>query len=300
MAREDSRPKLRVFNPSRKHDDPPPPNPGGKISHYPSRFRIEKCFWQPVMRPIVKIMDGGWMGTALRTHVVLCGFPRSGSTLLQLMIEACVSDVQTFGRERCSMEVAKYYVRRRPIVMSKRPSDIFAIKDLRKYYAGHAADLRVVLLTRDPRTVLTSHHYSRPDDYYVDVERWNAIYDHFRWARDAHDVTVVRYEDLVSQTDRVQRRLQEFIGWNVVRPFEDFHQAVPKKFDTRALNGVRQLDSANINRWRHPKYRERIRQLLLDELPDLPRYLVDMNYESDHRWTRDYVETATLPMRRAA
>jgi hypothetical protein len=46
-----------------------------------------------------KTVDAGLPGlTPLQKHVVVCGFPRTGSTLLQLMVEACVEDVLTFHR----------------------------------------------------------------------------------------------------------------------------------------------------------------------------------------------------------
>ena len=46
-------------------------------------------------------IDKGWFGlNPLQTHVVVCGFPRSGSTPLLLIIETCVSKVKTFGQER--------------------------------------------------------------------------------------------------------------------------------------------------------------------------------------------------------
>ncbi len=48
-------------------------------------------------RLILDVVDTGWLGLpALRTHVVICGFVRSGSTLLQVMCESCVHGVKGF------------------------------------------------------------------------------------------------------------------------------------------------------------------------------------------------------------
>ena len=60
-------------------------------------------------------------------------------------------------------------------MLTKRPSDIFLIDDIRRYYADRAASVVFVAMYRDPRAVLTSRHKARPDRYYVSVERWRAI-----------------------------------------------------------------------------------------------------------------------------
>lgn len=69
--------------------------------------------------------------------------------------------------------------------------------------------------------------------------------------------------------------------------FDRFLEAVPRDFETKALNGVRTFDVSSLDRWRSPKYRDRIRQLLA-EMPDLPELLVRLGYEADAEWTKDY------------
>ncbi|MFK7819064.1 MAG: sulfotransferase [Planctomycetaceae bacterium] len=266
-----------------------PPMPPQKVSKYKSSIQFPKCLTKPFRQKFVAMADRGWFGDSpLQTHLVMCGFPRSGSTLLQLMIEACVADVRTYGRERRGMEAAKCYRRTHPIMMTKRPSDIFTLHDLRSFYENHQANVKFVLQVRDPRAILTSFHHAKPDEYYVPADRWAGIYSYWKWAIQADDVTVVRYEDLVANPERIQQQLSEFLGWNVVHPFADFHSVVPAGFDTRALNGVRKLDPANINRWQEPKYREKLVRLLDSELPDLPEYLVELGYEANTDWARAY------------
>ncbi len=278
--------------PARTLGTPPaaaPPRPAQAISKYRASLQFPKCVLQPLRRCWVRATDRGWLGASkLQTHVVVCGFPRSGSTLLQLMIEACVTGVRTYGRERRGLEAARCYRRTHRIMMTKRPSDIFTIPDLRAYYEGHQATVKFVLLTRDPRAVLTSFHHSSPGEYYVSPERWRAIYEYWRWAVSADDVLALRYEDLVRHPLLVQNRLTDFIGWTVHHPFEEFHTAVPGRFDTRALNGVRKLDPGNINRWTDPRYAARIAQLLRDDLPGLPQSLIELGYEADDTWTGEY------------
>lgn len=270
---------------------PRPPLPPQEVTKYQQSIQFPKCVTKPFQRIGVLIQDAGlFRASPLKTHVVVCGFPRSGSTLLQLMIEACVSDVQTYGRERRGMEAAKCYRRVRPIMMTKRPSDIFTLDDLRDFYSRHHAKVKFVLMTRDPRAVLTSIHHSNPGEYYVPAERWRAIDSYWLWATSADDVVSVRYEDLICKPDRIQQLLTDFVGWNVHHPFADFHNAIPEGFDTRALNGVRKLDPTNTERWRKPEHRTRLTSLLTAELQELPTRLQELGYEQDDGWVGDYAE----------
>lgn len=272
---------------------PRPPLPPQELTKYKQSIQFPKCVTKPFQRVGVLLQEAGLFGgSPLQTHVVVCGFPRSGSTLLQLMIEACVSDVRTYGRERRGTEAAKCYRRVSPIMMTKRPSDIFTLDDLREFYSQHSANVRFVLMTRDPRAVLTSIHHSNPGEYYVSADRWRAIYSYWEWATSAEDVVTVRYEDLICEPDRTQQILADFVGWEVCHPFADFHNAVPEGFDTRALNGVRKLDPKNTERWRNPEHHDRLVSLLSSELPELPQCLQDLKYESDDGWVSAYLDSA--------
>jgi hypothetical protein len=258
-------------------------------------FQFPKSLLVPARRAVVRLSElAGVRG--LRRHVVLCGFPRSGSTLLQLMVEACVADIHTFGRERRALEMAQCALCAKPYMLTKRPSDIFLIDALQRFYAGRAADVRFVVTVRDPRAVLTSMHAKiKPGEYYVSGERLRAIYEHWDWARTLDHVITIRHEDLIADPGGVQQALTEFAGWKVVRPFAEYQRAVPRSFDTAALNGLRPLDRGSIDRWRDPQYRDRLTRLLTDECPELPGMLIEMGYERDDRWTEAYV-----PPRRAA
>ncbi|MEW4531400.1 sulfotransferase [Maioricimonas sp. JC845] len=274
------------------HGSTGPEQPPQAIGKQRPSLQFPKCLLFPFRRKLVELTEQGWFGgRLLRRHIVICGFPRSGSTLLQLMVEACVRDIRTFGRERRGLEMAKYALCNRPYMMTKRPSDIFLIDELRNFYADRFADVRFVLLTRDPRAILTSFHKSRPGEYYVSPERWRAMYSHWQWACQQPETIAVRYEDLISNPDAVEHQLTSFLTWRVTRPFRDYHTAVPHGFETIALNGLRELDQSNLSRWQKPRYRDRLRALLEKELPELPQALIEMGYESDESWTADYLSS---------
>ena len=224
-----------------------------------------------------------------RSHVVICGFPRSGTTLLHVMVQASIPDVLAFRRERFGLFVARtVWSGRHRFMVTKRPADIFWIDEIRAHYAGRAprANVQFVVCTRDPRAVLTSRHANRAG-YYVDVAWWRSIYEHLCYVRSFADVTVVDFRDIVANTAAVQQRLTDLVGWTPATSFADFHAQVPTGFDTSALNGVRGLDARTLDKWAGDEHRERIRSLL-QEMPELPDRLVEMGYEANADWTLRY------------
>jgi hypothetical protein len=236
----------------------------------------------------VRAAERGLFGLVpLQTHVVICGFPRSGTTLLQVMLETSATDAKSFGRERSALSVARYtWPGRHPVFISKKPDDIFWVDAIREYYRDLRADVRFVLSVRDPRAVLTSIFVDKPG-YCVPSVKWRAVHEHIRYQRQFADVLVTEYRDLVERPDGVQQRLAEFTGCRIGTSFDQFHAAVPGNFDTRALNGVRPLDRNSLYKWRSPEHRARIQQIL-NEIPELPKLLIDLGYESDTVWTSEY------------
>jgi hypothetical protein len=135
--------------------------------------------------------------------------------------------------------------------------------------------------------VLTSRHEVDKTQYWVDVERWRSIYAHYCYATKFSDVCIVDFRDLVLEVEAVQRRLTQLVGWTPACDFAEFHRRVPENFDTRALNGVRRLDTNALDRWRDPSHDARLKSLLR-EMPELPERLVEMGYEVDDQWTLRY------------
>jgi hypothetical protein len=243
-----------------------------------------------IRKSLYAAFERGWLGLRpLRTHVVICGFPRSGSTLLQLQIETCVTDARTFGTEM-SVAWLQSPLSNHSYLITKAPWDLFYLDEIRKLYAERRADVRFIVTVRDPRAVLTSVHATitgGPDGYFLNPPNWLTYYEHVRYAQRFDDVLTVEYQDMVCNPAEVQRRLTEFVGWHVHLPFDQYLTAIPPNFKQVNLNGLRPLDPTRLDAWRQGKHRERIRRVLR-EVTDLPEYLVEMGYESDTSWVRDY------------
>lgn len=237
-------------------------------------------------------VDHGVIGTRLRTHVVICGFPRSGSTLLQLMVDSCVDDVHSWRSEVDALWAAREAPRRSPWMVTKLPSDVDRVPDLSRWYATHPGELRVVLTTRDPRAVLTSRHAGYPPErgYYVPPARWRAVDQLVRHLQADEDVTEVRYEDLVSAPDEVGTRLADAVGWRLARPFSTYHltlqQAPLDRMTLGALNGLRPVESSRRDAWRDPEHRARLREVLA-QLPELPERVIAGGWDVDDAWVQE-------------
>lgn len=236
----------------------------------------------------VRMSERGWLGLVpLDTHVVICGFPRSGTTLLQAMFETSAAGAKVFGRERSGLSVAKYtWPGRHSVFISKKPDDIFYVDAIRDYYRDLRTAVRFVVSIRDPRAVLTSVFVSKPG-YCVPTAKWLAVHEHVEYVRRFPDVMLVEYRESIENAQGVQERLVAFTGCAAHSRFDQFHHAVPAGFDTRALNGVRPIDRLSLDKWRAPEHRERIQQVLR-EIPDLPERLIDMGYEADTCWVSAY------------
>jgi hypothetical protein len=207
------------------------------------------------------------------------------------MTRTAYPQARTFAVERSGLGAAHNdFPGRSPLVISKRPDDIFWIDEIRDAYRsrGTKTQARFFVAVRDPRAILTSVHKRNPTAYWVSVDRWRAIYDHFLYVRDFDDVAIVEYRDLVLQPLKVQLQFVAALGIEPERPFADFHSSAVGNFDTLALNGVRPLDPRTLDKWRAPKHRARIREVLR-QMPELPERLIAMGYEPDTAWVREYL-----------
>ena len=225
----------------------------------------------------------------------MCGFPRSGSTLLQLVAEACYPHARAFHEEKSAINAAKELVRSHALMITKRPSDLFHVDDIRAFYAPLRTRLRFVLTMRDPRATLTSRYSGEaltnvtrgPDGFVMSVANWKEWFAHFRYVAESEDSMVVEYSDLVTDPLAVQQRYAEFIEWMPEISFDKFTESVPDGFQTKALNGLRSFDPSNLGRWKQEKYADRIKQIL-DEMPELPELLIELGYETSLEWASAY------------
>ncbi len=238
----------------------------------------------------------------IQRHVVLSGFSRSGTTMFYSMLRHSVSNFRFLDRE---YPAARAVVEMQGDVITKRPLDIFDIGNIIAANKMHKR-LDFVVLLRDIRSVVTSMHPSVPGEYFIGhdyqyfippegpptrtlpgvLATYQAILSLFKTEVPGKRV-VVRYEDLVLKTTRVQEYLGQVLRLGYCGRFEDFYQTeIPDEL-VAPLNHVSAPDGSRVDKWRSPEHRDRIRTQFL-ACPALFDVLIQTGYERDRSWFSEF------------
>lgn len=224
-----------------------------------------------------------------RLHITGC--PRSGTTLLMEQVSTCF---ESDGHCEHEQSIFDPVALSGGLYLSKQPNDI---KHLRHIFHRDVG-LHIIYVVRDPRSVVTSKHGGASGQYFCNYRVWQgceraaAYYDgHPRFLR-------LRYEDLVTDPDGVQARIQAHFTFLTRRhAFSNFHQfSRPSNASKEALGGVRTVDQASLSKWR--KHLPRLAHQLKRH-PTLGGDLVRLGYEVDGQWLQllEGVEALEYPCR---
>jgi hypothetical protein len=249
-----------------------------------------------------------------RRQIVICGFPRSGTSLLYNMLAVALPH---FGRDPFEAS-ALTSIWRFEDRLSKLPLDVFRLEELVSRNE-HGKRLHVLAPLRDPRDLVTSVHPNVPDAYFIG---WDTSYrvglgeagapepmmpgigaiEAALQAIARHpglEVLRFRYEDLVRDPGSVERWLAERLGLAFRARFVDFHlerERLPYRYDAthlrpdadrRMVREDRPLDATRAGKWRAPEHRERIRDQF-GRHPELLALVRDWGYEPDDTWFEPY------------
>lgn len=228
-------------------------------------------------------------GKGTGTHILICGFPRSGTTMLQSMVEWAWPTARKYvGEMSGERALAKGWSKEEVwgsdgLLVTKTPADLLCLHRLEKWHTENGSALKVIAVARDPRDVLVSHHKGFDREYYMLPRVWKLYCSRFMFHRDDPEVMVVRYEDLVSDVPGVQAEVEAFVGRKAARPFEGFYRQEHSEFVAKTLNGVRPVDRSSVGRWRDDRHRDRIEQVM-SEVPSFGDDVVKLGYEADAEW----------------
>ena len=252
--------------------------------------RLRRRFWATFYR----FPDTGWFGlTPLRTHILICGYGRSGTTLLLMMMEYALPKARWFGREKAAWRAATFEWRNHAVVISKVPTDVCRLHRIRNFYKNRKAKLKTIIMIRDPRDVLSSKHPDTGDlKYFQETDQWKQIHTAVMRYRNDPEVFLLRYEELVTDPDAVQARIDAFTGEKSERRYADAHKVERPDFDAPPLMGVRPVEKSGIGRWSKPEHRQRIEEIL-KLVPELPQILIDLGYEPDTSWLQRWRQNVT-------
>lgn len=208
-------------------------------------------------------------------HIVGCS-PRSGTTLMQEMMVACF-DID----EHCEHEQSVFKAPREGagILCTKHPREGMYMPCV----LNHNPHVTAIYVVRDPRDVIVSTHKRHPDKYYSSLYFWLDAERHAQRLKNNTRFIVVRYEDLATDPDAVQRRLESLMPFLTRRfLFSEFHlHAKISDQSAVALNGVRPVDSSSIGRWRH--HLDRVASQI-QKHGDIADALIYYGYEKDRQW----------------
>jgi len=234
---------------------------------------------------------------ARTTHLVVCGYPRSGSTLLQQMLEHGDVPVRGFQGEVEAMDALDARAPDGRLV-TKHPDDVLEIERIAGARRDAGGQARFVFTVRDPRDVMTSRHqaYSAERGYYVEPERFVRTTRALLAARERSDGVVVRYEDLVEDTARVSDRIAALTHWPLASGFGDWYQraerATRDSMTEGALGGLRRPEPGGVARWKAPEHHDRIARLVAT-CPMLLEAVTALGYEPDDTWADAWRDTST-------
>jgi len=180
--------------------------------------------------------------------VFITGCAKSGTTLLWQLCYA-FKDVYVYDEDSESSLKAflRYdYNGDKPYVIAKRNARAifsneqrgkFSVK--KQYRQIKNNDIRIINIVRDGRDVVVSgKEKSLSTNTYVDPKRWIASMKHRRKYNDVINVEV-RYEELVSNPDKVQQQIATAMNWECNNLFSEFPSFVPSKAVTYANNKIK-------------------------------------------------------------
>ena len=274
------------------------------------KWRLHKAT-EYIIAPIARLFGGQ---AEQFTQIVICGYPRSGTSLLYNMFSSSLSQFE-FDEFEVSASSSLW---KRESHVSKLPLDILKVPDLIDSNI-HRKRLFFVIPLRDIRDLITSVHPIVTNEYYMGYDSSitrskdgvisnrpygiKQIHEKIKNANESFSERVVsmRYEDLVSEPDRVQNDLAGALGIEFSQCFSRFHEVpTAHAFNYSRVYSERSSDefkentavtAARVGKWRNPKHANRIREQFLSH-PELFSILEETGYEVNRDWFRDYEEEA--------
>jgi hypothetical protein len=165
------------------------------------------------------------------------------------------------------------------VFCSKRPRDVYYVRPLLTL----RNDLWVIYMLRDPRDVIVSTHRVAPDMYFSTLSAWKQHHVAAQKVQDHPRFITVKYEELVTDPDGIQRWLHDQMPFLKKRVrFSEYHEhASPSSGAIRALGGVRPISAESVGAWRDHKPRVLAQ---LQRHGSITDELIALGYEDDDAW----------------
>jgi len=146
----------------------------------------------------------------------------------------------------------------------KTPANVFYFEDILRHFSG---EVRLIEVVRDGRDVVTSHHPSRPGEFWMRSKRWIDAVEAGGRLRDDDRVLTVRYEDMVTDTETTFQRVCAHIGERYVPELRDWVSHAGVQRSPHLHTGrIAQVSTGSVRKFERPDFphRERVEEFLSD------------------------------------
>lgn len=205
-------------------------------------------------------------------HIVGCS-PRSGTTL---MAELCRTSFDIDGFYDFEKSIFKTDPWNYSILLSKAPPETIYFPWL--LYLN--PDLWCIYMLRDPRDAVVSKHSG---EFLSNLRIWNTLHRSALRCMNHPRFITVKYEDLVTDPDKVQKILAQRIPFlKETNRFSAFgRKTETSDLSSKALHGARPISASSIGKWKSDKGRLKYQLSLHGDITDL---LIELGYENSRNW----------------
>src|ERR1700704_6681483 len=159
--------------------------------------------------------------------IYIQGCARSGNTLMRELCACSFRHAKLVMVSKNDSECAlKHLVEPLREARAKKSRKIFVVSrdaetsiSMSLEMMRSCVGLRVIWMLRNPLDILTSSHASNPGKYYVGPKRVIQSFELYQQFRNEEEVLAVRYEELISNPNEVQRRIAEAFKLKSIRDF---------------------------------------------------------------------------------
>jgi hypothetical protein len=254
----------------------------------------------------------------LKRQLIICGYPRSGTSMLFNMVASTLEGFEIVEGERSALQsIWKYgsYV-------SKCPHDVVKLRNYKIQQQNiHEKELLVLVITRDIRDVITSKHQWAPDIYMMGyassltitgtypnyikgfdgpgIDKYSKAIRNAQKAEGFHTVTV-KYEDLVSSPNVYQDILKTRFALNFNGRFSDYYKYKERHglrytgskapIDESLVKSSSAVQKKFVGRWKAPEHYQRIVEQF-DNYPALFDILISDGYETSTDWFNEFIRS---------
>ena len=249
-------------------------------------------FWKKLTNPLItKLGRMKEKAKFDKKPIIIGGSPRSGTTLLLSIIGAHPdiyafpeelgvffewhNEVQYFfndkrGRGKLVPRLDRFYramlkfsipnnVTRR---CEKSPRNVTHFGKNLDFFDG---EVQLIHIIRDVRDVMLSKHPTKPNEYWVEPEKWVKCVKAGLEYKDHPQVLTIKYENLILNSTQTIKKICEFLNEKCVEELYDYFEHTNVQNSSAWYNGVQKLHSESVEKWKKDENQARVEEVMENE-----------------------------------